>query len=569
MRRIVRILAAAMLLSPLAVRAQSSADLSSEHYLGELYLFRLDEVAVIYPAGPGEDAAANRRSAEARAAFLEQAHRVKTRVLPDDPLGPEDRHRHLLLLGWNNRLLGTTEAPSIFTHSSEGLAFLEIRTLNQGVDLLFFTSSPYDRDKALVFWSRMDPERDRVMMLPAVGSDWALYSDFRVIRQGMFERPHEWPPKRANAAEKDHAADLARIDALDSTRYSDHYTVDYPAARIDTAESDAILKARETAFARAAAKIGAPPEGFKISLRVYEDETSKEKRTGLADPAHSIPAARELHMTRRAAHSSSPHEEIHILAREAFGPCRLTTLYEGLAVAEDGAYRGLDLDLHAAALIEKGAFPAIADFLDEEKARPMTDAVRYPAAGLLVTWIRETAGVGGLKKAYTATGAGLAALASSLGKPADAVELGFRQWVEARIRARQADVAFMKCQTEAQERLKDGDYAGVAAAIKRALLIRPDDPQSLFNLASAEMRIRKYDAAETHLKRIVGLPLGPKDSRFAIFGRYQLGRLFDIQSRREDALAEYRLVLELPDQFDAHRLAKEAMETPATAESLQ
>ncbi len=569
MRRIARILAAAMLLSPLAAKAQNNTEISGERYLGELYLLSLDEVAVIYPAGPGEDAAANRRSAEARAAFLEQAHRIKTRVLPDDPLGPEDRHRHLLLLGWNNRLLGTTEAPSIFTHSSEGLVFLEIRASDPGLDLMFFTSSPYDRDKALVFWSRMDPERDRAMMLPAVGSDWALFSDFRVVRQGMFSRPHEWPPIRAIAAEKDRAADLARIDALDSTRFSDHYTLDYPAARIDAAESDAIIKARETAFARAAARIGAPPEGFKIALRIYEDETSKEARTGLADPAHSIPAARELHMIRRAAGSSSPHEEIHILAREAFGPCRSTTLYEGLAVAESGVYHGLDLDLHAAAMIEKGLFPAIADFLDEEKARPMTDTVRYPAAGLLVTWIRETAGADGLKKSYTATGVGLAALASSLGKPADAVELGFRQWVEARIRARQADVAFMKHQAEAQKRLEDGDFAGVAAAIERALLIRPDDPQSLFNLASAEMRIRKYDAAETHLKRLLGLPLVPKDSRFAIFGRYQRGRLFDIQSRREEALAEYRLVLELPDQFDAHRLAKEAIETPVTTESLQ
>ena len=46
-------------------------------------------------------------------------------------------------------------------------------------------------------------------------------------------------------------------------------------------------------------------------------------------------------------------------------------------------------------------------------------------------------------------------------------------------------------------------------------------------------------------------------------------RIYDLQGRRERALAEYRNVLELPDEHDAHRLAREAIETPVTADQLE
>jgi tetratricopeptide (TPR) repeat protein len=274
-------------------------------------------------------------------------------------------------------------------------------------------------------------------------------------------------------------------------------------------------------------------------------------------------------MTRRAARTPSPHEEIHIIARFAIGPCRLTTMYEGLAIAEEKSYRGLDLDVHAATMLATGSFPALDDLLNEEKARGMQDTRRYPAAGLLVTWIRETGGAAALKKAYGLREGTVSALGLTLGKPKDAVEATFAEWVRRRAAARSDDVSFLKIQSEAQERLTAGDYAGVVAAMKRALAIRPNDLQVLFNLASAEMRTRAYPAAEEHLKRVISLAAGPKDTTYLIFGHYQLGRLFDVQARREDALAEYRKVLELPDQRDAHRLAREAIEKPATAESLQ
>ena len=569
MKRFVLLLALLVLFSAIGARAQAPTPVPGDSYIGELFLFRLDEVVVVYPAGPGENALENRRSADARAAFLTTAHGVKTSVVADDALGTEQRHKHLLVLGWGNRVIGTADVPSPFKHSPEGVEFLGSRESDPSLDLMFFAPSPFDPKRVLVFWSRIDPERDRMIVLPAVGSDWAMYRDFRIVRQGMLQKEPTWPPKRDEEAEKDHARDLRRLAAGEITATTEHFEIEYNPARVNDADIESIKKARESAFARAAAAVGQPPEGFRILLRVYDDEQAKEKRTGLADAAHSVPAAQELHMTRRAAKTPSPHEEIHIIARFAIGPCRLTTMYEGLAIAEEKSYRGLDLDVYAATMLAAGTFPATDDLLDEEKARGMQDTRRYPAAGLLVTWIRETGGAAAFKKAYTLPEGSLSALALALGKPKDAVETTFKEWVKRRAAARGDDVTFLKIQSEAQERLTAGDYAGVAAAMKRALALRPNDLQVLFNLASAEMRTRSYAAAEEHLKRVISLATGPKDSMYLIFGHYQLGRLFDVQSRREDALAEYRKVLELPDQKDVHRLAREAIEKPATAESLQ
>ncbi|MBZ5640410.1 MAG: hypothetical protein LAO51_16840 [Acidobacteriia bacterium] len=558
----------AILVAPCA-RAEERGGMASEKYLAELYLYHVDEVVIVYPAGPGEDVQANRRSAESRAAYLERSHKVKAAAVADDAVGPEERHKHLVVLGWRNRLLGTADAPAAFTHSRSGLDFLAIHESDPDVDLMFFTSSPFDREKMIVFWSRIDPERDRVMKLPAVGSDWAMFRDFEILRQGMFVRPHTWPPERNADAEKDHGPEIRHDANADTTRSFGHYDIQYDSGRVGEAEFEAIATTRESALARAAAHVGPVPEGYRILLHVYEDEAEKERRTGLKDPAHSIPTARELSMVRKAARSPSPHEEIHLLAGAVFGPCALTTMYEGLAIGEEKAFRGTDLDLLAAGMLDNGVFPTVDDVLNEETARSMLESVRFPTAALLVNWLRETAGADGFRKAYISPTGSAAALGLALGKPKETLERGFRKWVEERVRGRSDDVAFMKVQSEGEERLKAGDYAGVAVAMKRALTLRPDDPQTLFNLAAAEMRIKKYAAAEEHLKRVLALPLGPRDSRFVIFGHYQLGRLYDVQSRRDEAIAEYRKVLELPDQKDAHRLANEAIATPATPESLQ
>ena len=44
-----------------------------------------------------------------------------------------------------------------------------------------------------------------------------------------------------------------------------------------------------------------------------------------------------------------------------------------------------------------------------------------------------------------------------------------------------------------------------------------------------------------------------------IFGHYQLGQVLDHRGRPKEARAEYEKVLELPDRYESHRMAREAL----------
>ena len=109
----------------------------------------------------------------------------------------------------------------------------------------------------------------------------------------------------------------------------------------------------------------------------------------------------------------------------------------------------------------------------------------------------------------------------------------------------------------------------MTAALRKALQAKPGDPQTLFNLASAQMRGDDLPGAETTLKEMLAAKLAPSDSHFRIFGHYQLGRVYDLAGRRADAIAEYDKVLALPDEHGAHALAQERKLSPATKEQLE
>jgi tetratricopeptide (TPR) repeat protein len=533
-------------------------------------LYTLDAVTVVYPAGPGEDREANRRSAQFRADFLERVQGVPSRVVADDAVTADHKIGNLLVLGWGNRLLGSTAVPSPFVKLERGFRFLGIDEPDPSAQLLFFARSPFQAGKFLCFWSRIDPEMDRFQPLPLVGSNWAVIRDFLVVRQGMFLPESTWPPARNPDAEADHDARLLEIEIERRVRRTDHYEIYYlPSERLDR-DIDAVALAREKAFARAVQIVGPPRgDGYRIRLFLYRTPEDKKERTGIEDPAHSVPRSREMHLVLRHALSESPHEDLHVVARASLGPSFLSTMYEGLAIAEDGVYAGRDLDLHAALLDAATAVPKLDDLFHEARMRALKEDIAFPASGLAVRWLRD-GGAGRLEKAFgLPQDAGVAGLAEALGVSPQEAEAAFAQWIKRLATARRSDVLFLKAQADAGARYAVGDYAGVAAALEKALKYRPDDAQTLFNLASAWMRTGAYAKAERSLRRIPDLPLAGREAHLVVFSHYQLGRLFDVQGRRAEAVEAYQRVLALPDANGAHQLAREAMERPVTRDQLE
>jgi Flp pilus assembly protein TadD len=384
----------------------------------------------------------------------------------------------------------------------------------------------------------------------------------------MFVPARVWLPERDIVAEADVAKEAVGRPGGTATFDSKHYHVVYDRAQFDAAEVRAIAQARETALLKAVAAIGPAPEGLRIQLFVYNDQTTKQQATGVGDPTHAIPSGREIHATRGYALSPSPREEIHLLARETYGPCFLTAIHEGLALSIENALRGQDMETHAARLRSNNRLPEITDLLDEERFRALPSEAGAAAAGVFMTWLRQTYGSATLKTIYGLSNGSAAALATALGTTAEALSASFGAWADAKVAAHRNDLDFQEAEMEAQRRHAANDWAGMAVALRKALQAKPGDPQTLFNLASALMRGGDLAGAETSLREILAAPLTPSDSRFRIFGHFQLGRVYDLAGRRAEAIAEYDAVLALPDDHGAHASAIERKASPATREQL-
>jgi tetratricopeptide (TPR) repeat protein len=307
-----------------------------------------------------------------------------------------------------------------------------------------------------------------------------------------------------------------------------------------------------------------------VALFVYPDEAAKVTATGIGGAAHAIPAERELHMTESAASVPSDHEELHLVARALFGPASLNVLYEGLALAREGTFEGTSLDVHAAAMLEGGIWPKLEEILDDAAARRATDPRRIVGAGLLLQWAESVGGKAALGKVLTLKEGSLPALARATGTEVAGLEPAFRRFVEGKAAAQKNELAFLKLEREAAQRHLASDWKGLIAVLEQALQLKPGDPQTVFNLASARMRTKEYAKAEADLQKLIAQETArAPGTTFVVYGHYQLGRVYDLDGRRELALAEYRKVLELPDITDSRRLAQEAIAVPVTEESLE
>jgi tetratricopeptide (TPR) repeat protein len=163
----------------------------------------------------------------------------------------------------------------------------------------------------------------------------------------------------------------------------------------------------------------------------------------------------------------------------------------------------------------------------------------------------------------------VAALAAALGTTEKAIYASYNAWADEKVNAHRSELDFEAAEAEAQARRVTSDWAGMVVALRKALKAKPGDAQTLFNIASAQMRDGDLVGAEASIKSILAAPLGPGESRFRIFGHYQLGRVYDLAGRRAEALAQYDAVLALPDEQGAHALARDRKAAPATREQLE
>ena len=553
MRRPVQI--AWLLLALLATAGTPSAQRGI--YEGAAALFNLDRVTLVYPAASGAEHERNRGSAERRAAWLRARYDMQVEIVSDLDVTDEQRAGHLVLIGWDNRLLDESPGGSPLGREGVGRIFLDEIRVPPGGDLLFLHTSPFERDRLLYFWSRIDPELDRFLVLPFLGSDWAVFQDYSIENQGMFA-DGPWPPKRNRIAEMDHSN--RRLAPLQ--RSSEHYDLHYRAGTLHEDDVALTLEAREKAYRQAVASLGVEPgEGYRIRLYVYIDEDQKEDDCDVHDPVHSIGRNRELHMVRRVALSSSPHEEIHLVARATLGPSYRTALFEGLAVWAELGPAGDDLGVVATGILDRGGFPDIETLLDEEQLRALTRRrIGFPAAGLLVDWLRGQVDRATFRRIYGMEHGGSAELAALLDRPVERMESEFAAWVRGRAEAAGGEIAYRRAMAEVQTMQDRADPEGAIAALRRALEVKRDDPAALYRLGLAQRENGDPAGAETTFRALASLDgIADGEAHYPLFARYQLGQLHESRGETQAAARVYRVILDLPDLKGSHRYALEAL----------
>jgi tetratricopeptide (TPR) repeat protein len=304
------------------------------------------------------------------------------------------------------------------------------------------------------------------------------------------------------------------------------------------------------------AELGAPPEGFRIALFIYPTGERKEELTGVPTNAHSFASRRESHMTLRQARSSDPGQEVLLLAAALLGPCRSTALSEGLTFLLRDYLGERALPAHAEQMMESDNLPTIKDLLDEDTLRTMDRRQALPAIGLLADWLRQQ---GALSKVWKEKELAAEDIAGAMEIAPAALDGAFTQHVTALARDAGGELAFRQALGEAQLRYDRGDTAGMAEALRLAAEIRPDDPETLYKLALALKRSGDPAGAESRLLHLVELEIEPAGSRYLIFGHYQLGKLYAEQEKEKKARAQFERMLSLPDEYEAHSKAREAL----------
>jgi len=524
---------------------------TAAEYVGSAGLFGLERVTIVYPATAGQDGATHRLCAERRAAYLRHKHRVDPTVVADSAVTPEQLRGDLFVIGWDNRLIGTERAPKPFGEIPAGRSFLGGIRVGEDEDLLFATASPYNPERLLVFWSRTNVEIDRYLPMPFTGSDWAVFRDCTILRQGNFENRAVWPPTRNRYAEHDHSLSRGKLSAQ---RKSARYTVHYVPDSLSSTEVDRVLALREAALGSAIGFLADPGPEFRIDLYLYPDRTTKRAETDVNDVVHSIPAARALYVTAEYARAPSPHEEIHLVARALWGPCFHTALYEGLAVALE---RPADLDAFAALLVDRGAPPSLATLLDEEALRALSvEAMAFPAAGLLVRWLIDTGGLDLVRRVYSAKPLTPEGVAAALGGGARDPNAEFAAWVRERALSAGPTFRYQTALAQSDRLLVASDPAGALAAAQRALALRPGDPVAQLKRGSALSAAGDRVAAETTFREILALPAEGETLMVVVHAHYQLALLFGETDRPDEARSHYERMLALPDVGGSHRAAQ-------------
>ncbi len=523
------------------------------------------EVMIVSPTLNEKKIEAGQVSCERKKSFLERHFNMKVRIVPDKKITDEEKKGVLIIVGKENALLKEIWDKTPIRPTPDSFFFYSEEYPNPRDSIMFTQVNPFNEENSILVCTSIDPDIDKISPITVIGSDWIIFRDLAIIRQGRFYGGKSLPPSYDGLAEFNNTDTFEAFFGNLSKESSDFYDINFP-ADLDGKERIAEgAKMRDAALRDILKKIGMKPPEKKFKIFLYKDQDQKKEFTGVPGKIHFMDGRKEIHMIADSFFAEHHHDDAHIVAGFILSGNASIHMTEGFAIFIDSQWKGKSLPYWSGFFLKLGKLPPLEELLDEGKFIKLASDYSYPLIGSVVTMLIEKHGIEKFKEILGMQKVTDDALKKAAGFDLSQLEAEWVADIKKSSAVHSKEIEFSIHNDVARECLEKKEYAAAVKELKKALEIIPDDPQTLFNCASASIRIPDLKAAEQVLLQLLNLNLPKSEQRFIVFGHYQLGRVYDLMDKRQKALAEYKKVLALPDMFDSHKQAKERLDRPATA----
>ena len=528
------------------------------------FLRAAKEVTIVAPTLNEKKIEAGMLSCERKKNYIERFFGSKVKIVADKDLTEADKKGNFIIVGKENALLKEIWQKTPIRPTPDSF-FFDVQEYANPRDHITFTQvNPFNEFKLILICTSIDPDIDKIRPIPQYGSDWMIMRDLSIIRQGRFYGGTSLPPGSDPLAEMDRSAEVEGFYKNLVKAESQFYEIYHPS---DLDEKDKIpdgVKKRDAALLSILKRIGVKAPDKKFKIFIYKDKEQKAKISDVAEPIHFFDGRKEVHMISKYLFADSIHDDSHVVAGFILSDSASVQMTEGFAVSIDAQWKGEPLPYWSGFYLKADKLPSLYDLLDEEKYIRFPSEYSFPLVGSLATMIIEKNGIDPFRKLLGQLRVTDASSKEILGMDLGKLDSEWKSDIKAKAGAYSKKIDFAVCNDAARKNIEKKDFSAAVKEFLKALAVIPDDPQALFNLASAYIRVPDLESAEKTFLKLASMELPDSDRRFIVFSHYQLGRLYDLRGDREKAISEYNKVLSLPDMFDSHKLAKDRMDRPAS-----
>jgi tetratricopeptide (TPR) repeat protein len=139
------------------------------------------------------------------------------------------------------------------------------------------------------------------------------------------------------------------------------------------------------------------------------------------------------------------------------------------------------------------------------------------------------------------------------------LEPAFHAWLSRRADKARSELAYHRAMDDAATAAQTGESETYLAALRLALQSLPNDPDALYQIGVEEKKLGRLEDSGRAFSKVSALDVRPDQLHLVIFSHFQLGQLAELTGEVDAARRSYERMLEMPDRYGSHRMARESM----------